>query len=39
MVDKTITTIDKDDFDYKYKVIVMGDIHCGKTTLLDSNYF
>lgn len=33
---ESITQTDKDDFHYKFKVVVLGDIHCGKSTFLDS---
>jgi len=37
--DSTTTTSSKDDFDFKYKVVVLGDTNCGKSTLLDSKKF
>lgn len=34
-----IKQTDKDDYHYKFKVVVVGDVHAGKSTLLDSKPF
>ena len=29
--------IDQEDYHYRFKIVVLGDTKCGKTTFLDNN--
>lgn len=31
-----LNQVDKDDYHYKFKIVVLGDVHSGKSTFLDS---
>jgi GTPase SAR1 family protein len=32
-------TIDQEDYHYRFKVVVLGDVKSGKSTFLDSKFF